>query len=145
MKKPPAKPAAAPVKRGPGRPTKRTPEIIAEFLQRYGAGETISEICRDEHMPARMTLWQWRTADEQLHADLVRAREACAETIEDRMSTIEQQVLSGEIDPQAANVVLSSQRWRARVLHPARFGDKVDVKHSGQVGLSINIDLGPDA
>lgn len=129
-------------KRGPGRPSKLTPELADEILTMYSSGLSISEICREDGMPDRVTLWRWRRENEEFATAFARAREANAETIEDEMLSIECKVLLGELDPQAANVVLSSQRWRARVLHPGRFGDKVALDHSGQVGLSINIDLG---
>ena len=131
-----------PNKRGPGRPTKLTPELADQILTMYSSGLAISEICREAGMPDRVTLWRWRRENEEFATAFARAREANAETIEDEMLSIECKVLIGELDPQAANVVLSSQRWRARVLHPGRFGDKVAVDHSGSVGLSINIDLG---
>ena len=129
-------------KRGPGRPSKLTPELQDQILRAYASGVALSELCRREDMPDRVTLWRWRRENDDFASAFARAREANAETIEDQMETIERRVLSGEIEPQAANVVLSSQRWRARVLHPARFSDKVSVDHSGSVGLSINIDLG---
>lgn len=93
-------------------------------------------------MPDRVTLWRWRRENEDFAAAFARAREANAETIEDEMLSIECQVLLGQLEPQAASVVLSSQRWRARVLHPQRFSDKVDLNHTGSVGLNININLG---
>ena len=129
-------------KRGPGRPTILTPELQEAILLQYAKGRSIADMCKDDGMPDRVTLWRWRRENDDFAAAFTRAREANAETIEDEMASIERRVLSGEIEPQAANVVLSSQRWRARVLHPNRFGDKVAVDHSGSVGLSINIDLG---
>jgi hypothetical protein len=67
-------------------------------------------------MPDRETLWHWRLKDADFSAAFARAREANAETIEDRIADIEDKVLAEEVNPQAANVVLSSMRWRARVL-----------------------------
>ena len=130
------------VKRGAGRPSIYSRELADEILSMYSAGLSISEICREEGMPDRVTLWRWRNENEDFATAFARAREANAETIEDEMLKIECQVLLGQLEPQAASVVLSSQRWRARVLHPGRFGDKVAVDHSGSVGLNINIDLG---
>lgn len=117
-------------------------EIAQEILDAYSQGVSISEICRVEGMPDRVTLWRWRQENKDFATAYARAREANAEAIEDRMADVERQVMEGMLEPQAANVVLASQRWRARVLHPAQYGDKVDLKHTGNVGLSINIDLG---
>jgi len=129
-------------KRGAGRPSIYSTELAGEILAMYAAGLSVSEICREDGMPDRVTLWRWRNENEEFATAFARAREANAESIEDEMLKIECQVLLGQLEPQAASVVLSSQRWRARVLHPARFGDKVAIDHSGTVGLNINIDLG---
>jgi hypothetical protein len=96
-------------------------------------------------MPDRETLWHWRLKDADFSAAFARAREANAETIEDRIADIEDKVLAEEVNPQAANVVLSSMRWRARVLHPNRFGDKAQVEHSGNVGINVTVKRLTDA
>jgi transposase-like protein len=110
-----------------GRPSKYEPELAQAILDLYAEGMALAEICREEGMPDRVTLWRWRKENAEFATAFARAREANAEAIEDGMARIENRVLSGEIEPQAANVVLSSQRWRARVLHPKRFGDRIEL------------------
>jgi len=125
-----------------GRPSKYTPELAEEFLEAYSQGVSVSEICTWEGMPDRVTLWRWRQDNEAFATAYAQARKANAEHIEDRMVDVERQVMDGELEPQAANVVLASQRWRARVMHPAQYGDKVDLTSGGKaVSLAINIDL----
>lgn len=125
------------------RQVRYTPRIANDILRRYGAGESISEICADPSMPDRMTLWRWRQERDDFATAFARARQSNAETIEDHMLDIERRVQGGELDPQAANVVLTSQRWRARVLHPERFSERAqhDVRHSGGIGFAITVDL----
>jgi hypothetical protein len=56
------KPAAvkkAPVKRKRGRPTIYNEAMAAELLTRLASGENIVKICRDEHMPAFSTVYEW--------------------------------------------------------------------------------------
>ena len=53
--------------RPPGRPTDYTAEIVHEICERLTA-ESIANICKDEHMPHRTTVWKWRTE----HADFDR-------------------------------------------------------------------------
>lgn len=126
-----------------GRPSIYSDELAEEILTQYGAGESIRQICGDARMPDRATLWRWRQDNDGFATAFARARQANAEAIEDDMLEIEQQVRRGELEPQSANVVLTSQRWRARVLHPERFSERAhhDVRHSGAVGLAINVDL----
>lgn len=122
-----------------GRPSTYSEELAARILSQYSQGKSIREICSQEGMPDRETLWNWRLKNADFSAALARAREANAETIEDRISEIEDKVLTEQVNPQAANVVLSSMRWRARVLHPKRYSDKAEVEHSGNLGLTINV------
>ena len=126
-----------------GRPSIYTPELAQDFLEAYSQGVSVTEICSWEGMPDRVTLWRWREANQDFATAYAQARKANAEFIEDRMVDVERQVMDGMLEPQAANVVLASQRWRARVMHPQQYGDKVDLTSGGKaVALAINIDLG---
>lgn len=49
------------------------PEIADEICRRMVAGETLDEICADEHMPSVPTLWRWRRADPGLEHRIVTA------------------------------------------------------------------------
>lgn len=126
---------------GAGRPSVLDDELATKLLTRYSNGDSLTRICKDPDMPNRVTVWRWVRDNEEFAANFARARESNADSIEDGMAEIEQQVLMGLVEPQAANVVLSSQRWRARVLHPSRYGDKIGVDHGGKVGLTFQIDL----
>ena len=121
------------------RPTIFNDELAAKILEQYAEGNSLSDICRQDEMPDRVTLWRWRNENKSFATALAYAREANAESIEDEISSIEKKVLTEQVNPQAANVVLSSKRWRARVLHPKRYGDKAEVEHSGNVGLTVNV------
>ena len=120
-----------------GRPSIYSQELADRILTEYSKGRSIREICEEADMPDRITLWRWRNEKPDFASALARAREANAETIEDKISEIESKVLYENLNPQAANVVLSSMRWRARVLHPKRYGDKVDLEHKGEVGMTV--------
>ena len=59
-----------------GRPSKRTPELIAEIVERLSKGEPLAKICRDEHMPDRKSIWNWEQEDPELSPRIAHAREA---------------------------------------------------------------------
>jgi len=42
-----------------GRPSKYTDQLATEILERIAAGESVTRICRDEHMPDRATVFRW--------------------------------------------------------------------------------------
>jgi hypothetical protein len=59
-----------------GRPSKYTPELVAEICQRISTGEPLRQICRDEHMPHWTQVYEWLSRDDSLSLRVARAREA---------------------------------------------------------------------
>lgn len=57
-----------------GRPSKFTPELADEICERLANGEPLAKICRDEHMPGIVTVWNWEQADELFAERVARAR-----------------------------------------------------------------------
>jgi hypothetical protein len=69
----------------------------------------------------------------EFETQCARARVRQVDTLIDDMSDIEDKVMSGEIKPEQARVVLESQRWRAIKVAPQKYGDKTNVNHTGAV------------
>ena len=44
-------------------PVKATPELLREACDRFAAGETLTAICLDEHMPTRQSLYLFSLTD----------------------------------------------------------------------------------
>lgn len=102
-------------------------EVRGVLLERIAAGESLRNVCRDEGLPAFRTVMEWLEADEGFRTKYARAREAQADVLFDGMADIESGVLSGELKPDAARVVLDSQRWRAEKLKPKVYGAKSET------------------
>ena len=118
-----------------GRPSKYTEEVVDAICSRIADGESLRRICEDDDMPGRRTVLDWldNDANEQFRAKYARAREAQADGIFDGMADIEARVSGGDLRPDAARVVLESQRWRAEKLKPKVYGSKTSVEHSGSI------------
>ncbi len=108
-------------------------ETRDEILRRIADGESLRAICRDDEMPDRTTVENWLQSDAEFSAKYARAREAQADGILDGMADIEARVSVGDLRPDAARVVLESQRWRAEKLKPKVYGSKTSVEHSGSI------------
>ena len=117
-----------------------TPELQAALKER------IVELLYDmpplrmleqEGMPSRMQWYRWMEADETFGIRCARAREEYAEKLFDGMASLEDDVLDGTLDAQAAKVVISSRQWRAEKLKPRKFGTRVDLNHTGTVNVSL--------
>ena len=93
----------------------------------------LKEICAREGMPHRNTVNRWMEENPEFAAQCARARALQVDALVDDMADIEDRVLTGEIKPDQARVVLESQRWRAIKVAPQKYGDKTSVDHTGTV------------
>lgn len=120
-------------------PPARRAEILQEIFDRIANGESMISICRDSHLPDRVTVLRWIGDDPELATRCARARELQAEALEEGMADVERDVLAGKLDAKAANVVLSSRRWRAEKLGPRKFGARQAVELTGAEGGPVQI------
>jgi hypothetical protein len=89
---------------------------------------TISEI--------RTSVRRWLTTDEAFRAAYAVARDHQADALDDEIAEVIAKVGDGRMDPHAGKVVLAGLQWRASKLAPKRYGDALNLKHSGGVGVA---------
>lgn len=109
-----------------------TADRIAERLTR----ESLRSICAEDGMPDRRTVERWMSDDAAFAAKCAHARVIQAEHVFDGMESLEQHVLDGIVDAAAARVVLASRQWRLSKMLPKKYGDKLDLNHSGRISTS---------
>jgi hypothetical protein len=126
---------AKPIKRGP--PSSYTQEMADEICDRLGNGESLVQICHDDHLPNRSTVMRWMAEIPEFATRCARAREFQADYEHDDMQRIEARVLDGEIPADVARVVLSSKQWRASKLAPKKYGDKLQQEITGADGGAL--------
>ena len=107
----------------------KTADSICALLQTT----PLRKICEMEGMPSRAEVYRWMDANPEFETQCARARVRQVDMLIDDMADIEEQVLREEIKPDAARVVLDSQRWRAIKVAPQKYGDKTSVNHTGTV------------
>lgn len=140
-----------------GRPSLYTPEIAAEICKRMSDGESLRQVCRDEHMPHESTVRLWHVEDrEGFSTQYARAREAQADRwaeeiieiaddstndwmqIENARGRIidvpDQEVL------QRSKLRVDTRKWLMSKLLPKRFGDKVQAEMTGEGGGPIKVE-----
>lgn len=99
-------------------------DVIDELLVGLREGRSMREICKDKRMPDRETIMRWAKGDDELAANIVRAREAgyharAEKAVEDA---------KGARDAQLGRLAFDAERWHLSKLSRA-FADK--VVHSG--------------
>lgn len=130
------------------RPSTKTQSIVDEICERLSEGEPLRQICRDEHMPAWRTVYDWM-ADGAISARIARARDlgydAIAEEIleiaDDGRNDYIELLSNGEVTGYKVNAE-NIQRAKLRVETrlkllakwcPKRYGDKQEVTHTGEI------------
>lgn len=133
--------------RGKAKPNPR--EKIAEILKRIAEGESLRQICQTaEGFPHRVTFLGWVAEDEKLQTAYAFAMEqradyhfeeifdiaddASNDWMERKGEKGEGWELNGE-HVQRSKLRIDARKWALARMNPKKYGDKVDVAHSGKV------------
>ena len=115
--------------RAPGDGCLYTDAIADEILSRMTGGESLKSICRSPGMPSSSTVCGW-VADVR-HAAFAdryaRARERQADVLFDELDEIARRCVDGEIEPQAARVLVDTTKWRLAKMRPRVYGDRLEI------------------
>lgn len=134
-------------------PMEYDPETGDKICDMLAQGYSLKSICEDEAMPGMTTVFKWLRTSEEFAKLYAQAREAQADTLADEMADIaddarndwmrktnrdgtEYYELNGE-HVQRTRLRLDTRKWIASKLKPKKYGDKVDVEHSGSVGVTF--------
>jgi len=117
-----------------GRPTLYSEELIDEICERISDGESIKDICADDEMPKRTTIFRWLAKYEEFRNLYARAREEQADLIFDEVKKIADEC-GGERDETGryvpdqvtkARLQIDTRKWQAAKLRPKVYGDRID-------------------
>lgn len=112
-----------------GRPSSYTPEKGAEICERIAAGDSVKSICREDDMPNECTVYKWVNDVPEFAKQYAHARERQADFYADDIIRIADECE----DPQKARVQIDARKWKASKMAPKKYGDKLDVEHSGSI------------
>lgn len=132
--------------------TQKTADAICE---RLANGESLRGICASDGMPAQPTVFRWLAGNEEFRKQYAHARELQADTLFDEIIDIaddghndwmernygeeKRWVENGEAMRRSA-LRIDARKWTAAKLRPKKYGEKLDVEHSGD--LTINVTIG---
>lgn len=135
-----------------GRPSSFSKKLADTICERIISGESLSSICRSEGMPDKVTVCRWLSRRDEFRNQYARAREMQTELMADELLDIaddgrndwmERQYGDTTVEVvnqeavQRSKLRVDTRKWIAAKLLPKKFGDAVDLKHSGKVDLSI--------
>lgn len=114
-----------------GRPTEYSLERAAAICDRIALGSNLNQVCGEESFPERSTVYLWLQKHRDFSDMYARARETRADTRADKIDEICQQVQRGELEPQAARVIIDALKWQASKEQPRRYGERQQLEHVG--------------
>lgn len=118
-----------------------TEEISEEILGRISSGESIMEICgpdRDDFLPSERTFYKRLSLDDTYAQDYARAREIQAHREADEIRDIADKATAEDVH--VRRLQIDARKWRASKMAPKVYGDKLDVKHSGNFTVNLESD-----
>lgn len=137
---------------GKGRPSEYSQATADEICERIAKGESLRSITsagRDDFIPCESTVRNWlakgEAGDEPFAGFLrqyARAREHQADAKFDEAWEIAQKATPENVA--VARLQIDTIKWQASKLVPKKYGDKLDVNHGGDVGVSITY-VSPEA
>lgn len=107
-----------------------TPELFDEICERISEGESLRQICLDDHMPNKSNVFRWLADDANLRDQYARARDTQADVIFDECLKIADDAKPDEV--QLARLQIDTRKWMAGKLRPKRYGEKLDVTSGGK-------------
>lgn len=119
-------------KRPVGRPSDYSVELADEICGHLIDGLSLRKICSRAGMPDRRTVLRWLDARPEFAAKYARARESQADLMDDMI--LEAAETANKDNAAAVRVKVDAYKWRASKLQPKRYGDSVQMKHTGRIG-----------
>lgn len=120
-----------------GQPTKFTPELWGEIIDRIACYENILDICADDHMPHYMTVRAWYRANPQLKADM----ESAWLDASYLGHSVNDNILRGGVlstgDFRRDEAIVQNNRWFMGKTSKRLFGDKTTVDLNSTINIAI--------
>lgn len=114
--------------------TKFCEEVADEICERIALGETLSNVCREDRMPDKRTVWKWRKVHPKFAQDYSRARV-------DQMHAWADQIIHLADDAEGdfkVSILLDSPELE-RIERDATITFKFNRKHVNRAALSIDV------
>lgn len=125
--------------------------LFDDICERIADGESLRDICADEHMPSKSALFKWLNEKPEIVDQYARAKEEQADAIFDEILNIADDARNdwmernGEDEGwqvngehiQRSRLRIDARKWMAGKLRPKKYGDKVSHEHAGPEGGAI--------
>jgi hypothetical protein len=123
-------------------PTTYNEGIAAIICERIASGESLVDICKDDGMPVRATVWKWIQANPSFGSAYAKAREDQGDLMDKRILEAasapfregpDGKVDSGEVAHR--RLLIDTLKWRACHLRPRVYSEKHRAEMTAAVAL----------
>ncbi|AUR95623.1 hypothetical protein NVP1210O_01, partial [Vibrio phage 1.210.O._10N.222.52.C2] len=113
------------------RPTIFSQEVANSICKELADGTPLREICRDDDKPALSTVLMWVVNNKDGFMEQYRnARTAQAHHDADKLRSLAEMVVDGDIEPQQAKVAIDVYKWTAERNAAKVYGPKQEIDHT---------------
>ena len=133
-----------------GRPSTFTQDLADRICAELAEGRSMRSVLRDDGMPSMTTVFRWLRENETFQQQYARAKEEAADSLADEIVDIADERDGKAIMAEGEEVAvvfdstavarnrlrIDARKWIAAKLKPKKYGDKLDLEHSGKVDLA---------
>lgn len=112
-----------------GRPSDYSEEIADRICDEIIGGAALYKLCQQPDFPAERAVYQWLERYPEFAQKYARARELQQDREADHIVTIADEAK----DANVARLQIDARKWRASKLAPKKYGDRLDLNHSGAI------------
>ena len=123
--------------RSVGRPSTYSPEIADAICEQMIAGRDLVDICKDEDMPSRSTVYRWMSSHPHFETHCARAREGMADFELHELKLLANKCTETNVN--STRVMLNHHQWRLMKIAPRTYGDRTQTALTGADGGPIRI------
>ncbi|WP_264051661.1 terminase small subunit-like protein [Methylobacterium flocculans] len=120
-----------------GRPTTFDQATAEAIFEQVVEGKSLTEICRQEAMPHKATVYRWLSQNEEFRREYALATDIRADTLAEDLYRVAE--TSAPDDTARARLMVDTRKWLLAKMAPRKFGDKITNEHSGPDGGEIPI------
>ena len=116
-----------------GRPTLYNLQLADILCTRISEGENLTEICKTDGMPCRMSVYRWMREHPEFGDAYTRAREERADTLADEIISVAD---DSALDHNDRRVKIDARKWAASKLNRRLYGDRITVDGDMRVKMT---------
>lgn len=137
-----------------GRPSMYTPELAVAICERIASGESLKSVCRDDGMPAHVTVLRWALTIPEFGNQYKQARDMQAEVLADELLDIADDGRNDWMEKhdqdgafvgwrengeamRRSQLRIETRKWVAAKLLPKRWGEKTVTEVTGPNGTPL--------